>query len=69
MIEYGYSNISSSTLSKWDFEIDIEKYEGYFYGSIVAISSSGMNGGEGKMVCFDIETGKFSGYGQQEECY
>ena len=69
MIEYGYSNIYQSTLLKWSFEINLEEYEGEFYGSIYATSSDEMNGGEGKMVCFDIETGKFSGYGQQEECY
>ena len=70
MIDEGAGNISKSTLKKWAFEIDLnsDSYGGYIEGSIIATSLEDMPGGADKKVCFDVETGKFTGYGTKFEC-
>ena len=71
MIEEDASNISQSTLLKWQFEIDLimstENSSG-IEGSIIAISTEEMQAGPDKRICFDAKTGKFSGYGTETEC-
>jgi len=71
MIEEDASNISQSTLLKWQFEIDLtqstESSSG-IEGSIIATSTEEMPGGSDKKVCFDAVEGKFTGYGTSEEC-
>ena len=69
MIDEGFGNISKSTLRKWTFEIDLESWEGWgLEGSINATSSEDMPGGAGKKVCFDVSTGRYTGYGTDYEC-
>ena len=71
MIDEGFGNIQSSTLRKWAFEIDLQQStEGGsdLEGSINATSLEYMPGGPDKKVCFDVETGEFTGYGTKEEC-
>jgi prepilin-type N-terminal cleavage/methylation domain-containing protein len=71
MIEEDASNISQSTLLKWQFEIDLtqstESSSG-IEGSIIATSTEEMPGGSDKKVCFDATEGRFTGYGTSEEC-
>ena len=68
MIDAGYGNISASTLKKWDFDINLEEDGNDIKGSITALSLDEMPGGEGERVCYDAESGKFTGYGTNEEC-
>ena len=62
--------LEAATKLKWTFDITLELDDqtGEITGSIIATSSDQMDGGEGKIVCFDAETGKFGGYGQSLEC-
>ena len=46
---------------RWDGGSDLE-------GTINATSLEEMPGGVDKKVCFDVETGTFTGYGTNEEC-
>tara|TARA_Y100000994_G_scaffold6051_1_gene5557 strand:- start:52 stop:498 length:447 start_codon:yes stop_codon:yes gene_type:complete len=71
MIDEGYGNISKSTLKKWTFEIDLQQSAdggSDLEGTINATSLEDMPGGVDKKVCFDVETGLFTGYGTKEEC-
>ena len=71
MIEEDASNISQSTLLKWQFEIDLTQSSESacgIEGSIIATSTEEMPGGSDKKVCFDATEGKFTGYGTSEEC-
>jgi len=71
MLDEGAGNISKSTLKKWDFEIDIDiatDGSSDMTGTINAVSLEDMPGGVDKKVCFDVETGVFTGYGTKEEC-
>ena len=71
MLDEGAGNISKSTLKKWDFEIDIDiatDGSSDMTGTINAVSLEDMPGGVDKKVCFDVETGSFTGYGTKEEC-
>ena len=71
MLDEGAGNISKSTLKKWDFEIDIDiatDGSSDMTGTINAVSLEDMPGGVDKKVCFDVETGIFTGYGTKEEC-
>ena len=60
----------AATKLKWSFDITLEMDEttGEITGAIIATSTDEMDGGEGKIVCFDAETGKYGGYGQSLEC-
>ena len=71
MLDEGAGNISKSTLKKWNFEIDIDiatDGSSDMTGTINAVSLEDMPGGVDKKVCFDVETGIFTGYGTKEEC-
>ena len=71
MIDEGAGNISKSTLKKWTFEIDLQQSSdgsSDLEGTINATSLEDMPGGVDKKVCFDVETGVFTGYGTKEEC-
>ena len=71
MIDEGAGNISKSTLKKWTFEIDLQQSSdgsSDLEGTINATSLEDMPGGVDKKVCFDVETGTFTGYGTKEEC-
>tara|TARA_Y100000996_G_scaffold328408_1_gene264503 strand:+ start:668 stop:1114 length:447 start_codon:yes stop_codon:yes gene_type:complete len=71
MIDEGAGNISKSTLKKWTFEIDLQQSAdggSDLEGTINATSLEEMPGGVDKKVCFDVETGAFTGYGTNEEC-
>ena len=71
MIDEGFGNIQSSTLRKWGFEIDLQQSAdggSNLEGSINATSLEEMPGGVDKKVCFDVETGVFTGYGTKDEC-
>ncbi len=61
-MENGYLDIKQSVKEKWNFEIDLS--EDGSTGTIAATSTEKMEGGADKTVTFDVETGKFSGYGQ-----
>ena len=64
-MENGYLDIKESVKEKWTFEIDLA--EDGSTGTITATSTEKMDGGADKTVSFDVETGKFSGYGQGDE--
>ena len=71
MIDEGEGNISKSTLRKWVFEIDLQQSSdgsSDLEGTINATSLEDMPGGADKKVCFDVETGEYTGYGTKEEC-
>ena len=72
MIEEGFGNIQASTLKKWAFEIDLQQTEdagAQLTGCIKATSTEDMPGGADHAVCFDVETGVFTGYGTKDkEC-
>tara|TARA_Y100001970_G_C14220481_1_gene852357 strand:+ start:62 stop:733 length:672 start_codon:yes stop_codon:yes gene_type:complete len=61
-LEYeGYLEIKKSITQKWEFECSFdEDGEG---GTITATSTEEMGGGAGKIIRYDKETGKYSGYG------
>ena len=64
-MENGYLDIKESVKEKWTFEIDLS--EDGSTGTLSATSTEKMEGGADKTVTFDVETGKFSGYGQGDE--
>ena len=64
-MENGYLDIKESVKEKWTFEIDLS--EDGTTGTILATSTEKMDGGADKTVTFDVETGKFTGYGQGDE--
>ena len=64
-MENGYLDIKESVKEKWNFEIDLS--EDGTTGTIVATSTEKMDGGADKTVTFDVETGRYSGYGQGDE--
>jgi len=62
MKDEGFLEIKKSVTNKWEFECNFaEEGEG---GTISATSTEEMSGGSGNTVEFDIDTGKFTGYGQ-----
>ena len=62
MKDEGYLEIKKSVTNKWEFECNFaEEGEG---GTISATSTEEMSGGSGNTVDFDMDTGKFTGYGQ-----
>ena len=61
-MENGYLDIKQSVKEQWTFEIDLS--EDGSTGTITATSTEKMEGGADKTITFDVETGKYSGYGQ-----
>ena len=67
MEDEGYIEIKKSVTNKWEFECNFaEEGEG---GWISATSTEEMSGGIGNTVEFDIDTGRFTGYGQGRNIY
>jgi len=68
MNEEGYANVPQSTLNKWQFSIELS-YESStgISGSITGESQDDMKGGAGKIIIYDVQLGKFLGYGTNEE--
>jgi|TARA_B100000131_G_scaffold297815_1_gene316910 prepilin-type N-terminal cleavage/methylation domain-containing protein len=68
MNEEGYANVPESTLRKWQFTIELtyESSQG-ITGNITAESLDEMKGGAGKILMYDVQQGKFLGYGTNEE--
>ena len=66
MKDEGFLEIKKSVTNKWEFECDFGYGEG---GTICATSTYEMAGGPWKRVCFDYDTGRFSGYGQNRSIY
>ena len=68
MNEEGYANVPQSTLRKWQFSIELsyESSQG-ITGTITAESLDEMKGGAGKIVVYDVQLGRFVGYGTSEE--
>ena len=68
MNEEGYANVPQSTLRKWQFSIELsyESSQG-ITGTITAESLDEMKGGAGKMLVYDVQLGRFVGYGTSEE--
>ena len=68
MNEEGYANVPESTLKKWQFTIELsyESSQG-ISGSVTAESLDEMKGGAGKIITYDVQLGKFLGYGTNEE--
>ena len=64
-MEDGYLDLKPSVLEKWAFELDID--ESGETGTIVAASTDKMGGGADNVITYDIATGTFSGYGQENE--
>lgn len=67
MQDEGYLNIRMSVHNKWSFELDLTEADGLMNGTITATSLSGMKGGEGHVVTYDLDSGEFSGYGQRDD--
>ena len=64
----GYANVPQSTLNKWQFDIELTYEAGVgMFGTITAESQEEMKGGLGKIIVYDVTTGKYSGYGTNEE--
>ena len=62
MKEEGFIEIKKSVTNKWEFECNFaEEGSG---GSISATSTEEMSGGSGNTIEFDLDTGRFTGYGQ-----
>ena len=68
MNEEGYANVPLSTLRKWQFTIELsyESSQG-ITGNVTAESLDEMKGGAGKILMYDVQQGKFLGYGTNEE--
>ena len=68
MNEEGYANVPESTLRKWQFTIELsyESSQG-ITGTVSAESLDEMKGGAGKLITYDVQLGKFLGYGTNEE--
>ena len=68
MNEEGYANVPEATLRKWQFTIELsyESSQG-ISGTITAESLDEMKGGAGKILIYDVQQGKFLGYGTNEE--
>ena len=68
MNEEGYANVPDATLRKWQFTIELsyESSQG-ITGTITAESLDEMKGGAGKILMYDVQQGKFLGYGTNEE--
>ena len=68
MNEEGYANVPESTLRKWQFTIELsyESSQG-ISGTVTAESLDEMKGGAGKIITYDVQLGKFLGYGTNEE--
>ena len=62
MKDEGFLAIKKSVINKWNFECDFA-WEGEG-GIVCATSTYEMSGGAWNTVCYDIDTGRFSGYGQ-----
>ena len=63
--EDGYLDLKPSVLEKWGFELDID--ESGETGTIVATSTDKMGGGADNVITYDVATGTFTGYGQENE--
>lgn len=59
----GQIDVDLSTKRQWTFELGIQEGGG---GEIKAISTADMEGGAGHEVIFDVETGRYTGYGTPE---
>ena len=68
MNEEGYANVPQSTLRKWQFSIELsyESSQG-ISGTITAESLDEMKGGAGKILVYDVQLGRFLGYGTNEQ--
>ena len=68
MNEGGYANVPQSTLRKWQFSIELsyESSQG-ISGTITAESLDEMKGGAGKILVYDVQLGRFLGYGTNEQ--
>ena len=64
-MEDGYLDLKPSVLEKWGFELDID--ESGETGTIVATSTEKMGGGADNVITYDVATGTFTGYGQENE--
>ena len=64
-MEDGYLDLKPSVLEKWGFELDID--ESGETGTIVATSTDKMGGGADNVITYDVATGTFTGYGQENE--
>ena len=64
-MEDGYLDLKVSVLEKWAFTMEID--ESGETGTISAESLDKMGGGEGNTVTYDIATGTFTGYGQDDD--
>lgn len=59
----GQLEVDRSTKRKWAFELQMANQG----GKIIATSTGDMDGGEGKVVEFDREAGRYRGYGTTEK--
>ena len=66
--EAGYANLPQSTLSKWNFSLELAYEQGTgLSGTVTAESLEEMKGGPDKIIVYDATLGKFMGYGTSEE--
>ena len=64
MKDEGYIEIKKSVTNKWEFECDFGYAE---RGWVCATSTFAHPSGWGNTVCYDIDLGRFSGYGQSND--
>ena len=64
-MEDGYLDLKPSVLEKWAFALEID--DSGETGTITATSTDKMGGGADQVITFDIATGVFTGYGQEDE--
>ncbi|NOZ74538.1 MAG: prepilin-type N-terminal cleavage/methylation domain-containing protein [FCB group bacterium] len=58
----GQLRLDQSTKRQWIFSVQISDNS----GTITATSTGEMDGGEGNIVQFDVETGQYTGYGSPQ---
>ncbi len=68
LTEEGLLGLKRSILTKWDFTLALSEdpREGLI-GTITATSLPDMQAGEGKILTYFLERGKYKGYGQKEK--
>ena len=57
----GYIELKTSVKKKWEFEISLDENDG---GTCSATSTEEMPGGAGEIITYEVENGRFTGYGQ-----
>ncbi len=64
----GYLDLKRSTERNWEFELNLSEDAVYgLAGEVTGTSTESMKGGAGNSIIYNLETGRFSGYGESEK--